>query len=182
MSLLIAILTPALRDVRRQGKKAKCLSNLKQIGQAMSMYLDENDDRYPWAAEMPTIERILAQAEGRQPMPPISVALARQVGGQLEVFQCPADRNVESAGQPWAGQTYFETEQTSYEWRGGQFNGKKRGLDIFTSLVGLRENETPMIYDFEAFHGGPERIGSLQILWADLNVSDDEVAALEDNP
>jgi len=44
IAILLAILMPALHRVREQGKRAVCLSNLKQLGLAWIMYADDNDD------------------------------------------------------------------------------------------------------------------------------------------
>ncbi|MHC4678176.1 MAG: type II secretion system protein [Planctomycetota bacterium] len=45
IAVLLAILMPALSRVREQGKRATCLSNLKQLTLAWIMYADESDDR-----------------------------------------------------------------------------------------------------------------------------------------
>lgn len=45
IAILMAILMPALQRVREQGKRAACLSNLKQLQLAWMMYADENDDK-----------------------------------------------------------------------------------------------------------------------------------------
>jgi prepilin-type N-terminal cleavage/methylation domain-containing protein/prepilin-type processing-associated H-X9-DG protein len=44
IAILLAILMPALNRVKEQGKRAACLSNLKQLQLSWSMYCDENDD------------------------------------------------------------------------------------------------------------------------------------------
>ncbi len=44
ISVLMAILMPALSRVKEQGKRAVCLNNLKQLALAWIMYADENDD------------------------------------------------------------------------------------------------------------------------------------------
>ena len=48
IALLISILLPALGGAREQAKSAKCLSNLKQVGMAMSLYFGDNSDWFPW--------------------------------------------------------------------------------------------------------------------------------------
>ncbi|UCF44193.1 MAG: type II secretion system protein [Planctomycetota bacterium] len=46
IALLMSILMPALARVRNQAKAILCLSNLKQMGSAFAMYLDDNDCKF----------------------------------------------------------------------------------------------------------------------------------------
>jgi len=43
ISVLMAILIPALNRIREQGKRAVCQNNVKQMAYAWNMYADEND-------------------------------------------------------------------------------------------------------------------------------------------
>ena len=45
IAVLMAILMPALNRAREQGKRAVCLSNLKQLTLAWILYADNNDDK-----------------------------------------------------------------------------------------------------------------------------------------
>ncbi len=45
--LLAGMLFPALQGMREQGRKAKCVNNLKQIGTALHMYASEHNERFP---------------------------------------------------------------------------------------------------------------------------------------
>ncbi|HCO92954.1 MAG TPA: hypothetical protein DIU00_03230, partial [Phycisphaerales bacterium] len=45
IAILMAILMPALHRVREQGKRAVCLSNLKQLGLSWILYADDNDGK-----------------------------------------------------------------------------------------------------------------------------------------
>ena len=46
IALLISILLPALNKVREQSKATACLSNLRQIGLGMRMYLNDNKNNF----------------------------------------------------------------------------------------------------------------------------------------
>lgn len=47
IAILAAMLLPALNSAREKGRAAKCTSNLKQMGTALSMYLSDFDDWVP---------------------------------------------------------------------------------------------------------------------------------------
>jgi prepilin-type processing-associated H-X9-DG protein len=47
IAVLAAILFPVFASVREKGWQATCLSNLKQIGHALEMYVQDYDDRIP---------------------------------------------------------------------------------------------------------------------------------------
>jgi len=49
IALLIAILMPVLGRAREQANWLKCLSNMRQIGQAFTMYCNNNKGRFPRA-------------------------------------------------------------------------------------------------------------------------------------
>ncbi len=48
IALLISILLPTLAQAREQGRKTKCLANLKTIGNLMNMYFTENKEWFPF--------------------------------------------------------------------------------------------------------------------------------------
>jgi prepilin-type N-terminal cleavage/methylation domain-containing protein/prepilin-type processing-associated H-X9-DG protein len=47
IALLAAVLLPVLARARERGRQTKCLSNLRQVGLALSMYVDAYDGLYP---------------------------------------------------------------------------------------------------------------------------------------
>jgi prepilin-type N-terminal cleavage/methylation domain-containing protein len=49
IALLISILLPALNRARGQAKQVQCLSNLRQLGQAMLMHANEHRQHFPLA-------------------------------------------------------------------------------------------------------------------------------------
>ncbi len=49
IAILMAIMMPALQRVKTQAQEMTCRANLRQYGLAQTMYLDDSDDRYPYA-------------------------------------------------------------------------------------------------------------------------------------
>ena len=47
IALLISILLPSLNRARETANRVKCASNLRQIGQAILLYANENKGAYP---------------------------------------------------------------------------------------------------------------------------------------
>ena len=47
IALLISILLPSLNRARETANRVKCASNLRQIGQAILLYSNENKGLYP---------------------------------------------------------------------------------------------------------------------------------------
>src|SRR5689334_10111279 len=54
IALLISILLPSLNRARETANRVKCASNLRQIGQAVLMYANENKGAYPRTIAGPT--------------------------------------------------------------------------------------------------------------------------------
>src|SRR5688500_16913708 len=49
IAILASLLLPALSRAKVQGITARCLSNLRQCGIAMTLYTLDNADRYPFS-------------------------------------------------------------------------------------------------------------------------------------
>ncbi|HEV7302064.1 MAG TPA: prepilin-type N-terminal cleavage/methylation domain-containing protein [Tepidisphaeraceae bacterium] len=61
IALLISILLPSLNKARQQANKLVCLSNMRQIGMAVQMYVNENKGKLPYAAYQKSAAQILAE-------------------------------------------------------------------------------------------------------------------------
>jgi prepilin-type N-terminal cleavage/methylation domain-containing protein/prepilin-type processing-associated H-X9-DG protein len=46
IAILAAMLLPALSRAKQKGQRTACINNLKQIGTAIAIYLDEHEDRF----------------------------------------------------------------------------------------------------------------------------------------
>jgi prepilin-type N-terminal cleavage/methylation domain-containing protein len=49
IAILAAILFPVFAKAREKARQTACINNLRQLGKALNMYADQNDDYYPAA-------------------------------------------------------------------------------------------------------------------------------------
>jgi prepilin-type N-terminal cleavage/methylation domain-containing protein/prepilin-type processing-associated H-X9-DG protein len=121
IALLVAVLLPALGRAREQASQVKCLSNLRQLSQAVYMYCNDNRGQFPMGArwdEAYAEDWIHWQPAGApsgtagSPRDAIDrlkdSAIAKYLGQSFsaEVFRCPSDDtrariNIQ-AGGPYA--------------------------------------------------------------------------------
>lgn len=96
ISILAAIIFPAFANAKNSARKTACLSNLKQIAGAITMYMGDNDDIFPHAVDAadkfaPEIWSGHPEWQARIPfMPMLHEALQPYVRSRA-VFLCPSD-------------------------------------------------------------------------------------------
>jgi len=189
IGLLMSITVPTLTAARRAGKRAKCMSNLRSIGQGLRSYMDDHGDYYPPMSDLPTMESVLYPDKPRLAMSDPRL-LGRYVGNQIDVFCCPSDRIINASGgdpPPPGVNTWFEWQGSSYEPRsdltlpdGGRWIVSRENFNVMLNLpgnpyetwedyVGSLSN-IELMHDYEAFHGDPSRPNSRLALYADFHV------------
>jgi general secretion pathway protein G len=107
IGLLAAILFPVFASAREAARKSACLSNLRQLGQAMSMYTQDYD-KYPHALDAadkyaPQMWHNQAVANGfdLSAIPLLTDALDAYVKNP-QLWRCPSDSGFEYPdGIPW---------------------------------------------------------------------------------
>jgi prepilin-type processing-associated H-X9-DG protein/prepilin-type N-terminal cleavage/methylation domain-containing protein len=119
ISLLIAILLPALGVARESAKTVACLSNLRQLATAATAYTNANGGYYPpayWLESRPPLvissawdfTSVRDTVAGTTTIEP---GLLWQGGTNLQVQQCPSfDGRSNGLGDPFTGYNY----NTSY--------------------------------------------------------------------
>ena len=154
IAILAALLLPALGRAKGKAKDINCVSNLKQLGIALTMYADGYDGKLPFAERQPS-----TPVDPTNIYPRICDVLAQDVGGSNSaVFRCPQDQ---------AG--YFQKEGSSYEW-----NYSRNGRPIEAISVGgggftIPSERATLMYDYENFHVGGTN-GRKNVLYADGHV------------
>ncbi|MGO8696493.1 MAG: prepilin-type N-terminal cleavage/methylation domain-containing protein [Limisphaerales bacterium] len=87
ISILASMLLPTLSRAKEKGVAIFCVNNLRQIGLAMQMYGDDNEDRLPVS-----YAKIGDSAAGSWTNAPIpwTVPLSSYFGNNTNVLRCPA--------------------------------------------------------------------------------------------
>jgi prepilin-type N-terminal cleavage/methylation domain-containing protein len=159
IGILAAMLLPVLSKGKQSAQSIACISNLRQIGIALTAYVQDNQDRLPICAGY-----LPSQMSN---LPPITTTLfANQKTNRL--FQCPSDRSL------------FEVELTSYEWNFWLNDAPYSAPEwsriytnearvIVDSLFGSR-TETPLLGDADPFHGAHGMLMGKNALYFDGRV------------
>ena len=107
IAILAAMLLPALARAKEKGKRVKCVSNLRQVGIALRMYGDDNQEKLPnqpaggggWLWDLPTL----------------TADLLTQAGGKRQILYCPGSTaSVKDIDLWWTSSSSQRT--TSYGW------------------------------------------------------------------
>ena len=109
IATLAALLLPVLGRAKESGRATGCLSNLHQIGLALQLYVQENQNRLPCMSD------IYPGMTNQFPGP--DQVLSNQLGN-LNALRCPSDQwpSDTPLPDPQKGPTYFGQTGASYSW------------------------------------------------------------------
>ena len=111
IAVLIAILLPALSGARRAAQAVKCLSNLRQLGQAFVMYANNHDGYIiPSYTMTNTAGGPASPLEGWASILDRDKYVAGDRGVDTTVFTCPATFDVAPFETPTAGYTLVSAD------------------------------------------------------------------------
>ena len=105
IAVLMAILLPSVYRIRNSAKNLICQSNLRQIGMAWKMYLDDNDGRFPRGVNKASLYGgVNTNGGNNRPLNPyLNIPDSSVPGPKAEIFKCPFDDMVFSS---WLGNSY----------------------------------------------------------------------------
>ena len=149
IGILAAMLLPVLSRAKERGRTAACLGNLHQMGIALQLYVDENNNHLPVMYDQ-TTNGVSTN------LPSVDSVLRAQLGS-LNVLRCPSDNA-----------QLFELTGSSYSW-----NVVLNGQDAsHPNLFGATDTpaKAPVFFDKESFHrvNGPTH--GVNFLYADQHL------------
>jgi len=150
IGVLVGLVAPSVGRARDIARAVACQTKLHAVAIGVRMYLDESNDVMPVAAQMPS--------QQLNDDPRIADVLSPYLPS-ADVLECPADTD----------KRFFETEGSSYEYH-SMLGGKRVSESFLTRHWG--EQYTPVMNDYEPFHGPAGESGAANYLFADGHVGD----------
>jgi prepilin-type N-terminal cleavage/methylation domain-containing protein/prepilin-type processing-associated H-X9-DG protein len=152
IALLAGLILSALSSAKASGRSAACISNLHQIGIALQIYVDANNNRLPTMRDASTD----TNTPQTNPLPTVNMVLPTELGN-TNVLRCPSDQ-----------QGIFETTGSSYSWN-SLLNGQK--ADSLTAMgMNFNPHAIPVFYDKEGFHAAVGSSNGVNYLYADGHI------------
>ena len=148
IAVLASLLLPVLGRAKESGRATACLSNLHQIGIALQLYVQDNNNRLPFMND-----RSLTTTN---PYSPPDVVLSNYLGN-LQVLHCPSDRK-----------RVFEQTGSSYAWN-NLVNGED--ADHLTAMgMKFETHQIPLFFDKDRFHAARGAKKEVNFLYADGHI------------
>lgn len=151
IGILAGLLLPAVSRAKESGRGAACISNLRQLGVALQLYVDENQQRLPFMRDRSAVPDTNA--------PPVSSVerVLRDQLGNTNVLRCPSDRSA-----------LFEQTGSSYSWN-SLLNGQ-RADDLKVMGLKFDSHAIPVFFDKESFHAARGAKKEVNYLYADGHI------------
>ena len=127
IAILAAILFPVFARAKHMARQTACISNLKQIGGAITMYMSDNDDRFPYAVDAadkfaPQIWDAHPEWQAQIPNMPMMHDALQPYAKNKPLFLCPSDTGMRVLDNSFpqilqASPTLYSTYGSSYFFR-----------------------------------------------------------------
>jgi len=150
IAILAALLLPAVSKAKEAARSTACLSNLRQIGIAFQLYVQDNNNR------LPVMHDAAIPPQPTNPVVTIDKALSNHLGSP-KILRCPSDRK-----------DFFGESGSSYAWN-YLLNGQDADhLQVFA--IQFDPHNIPLVFDKEAFHRGGDPKRGVNFLYADGHI------------
>ena len=152
IAILAALLLPVISRAKEEGRATACVSNLHQIGLALQMYVDANNNTLPIMRDAPTDTNAMAT----NTFPTVNVVLGSELGN-TNVLRCPSDV-----------QGIFQLTGSSYSWN-SLLNGENANHLVVLGM-NFKPQAIPVFFDKEGFHAARGPSKAVNYLYADGHI------------
>jgi prepilin-type N-terminal cleavage/methylation domain-containing protein/prepilin-type processing-associated H-X9-DG protein len=161
IALLAALIFPTFGRAKESGRATACLSNLHQIGLALQLYVQDNNNRLPVMRDQ--------SWTSTNDLPGPNAVLTSHLGN-TNAWKCPSDKWPSDTPKPVpaADLTFFAQTGCSYSW-----NNLLNGEDAdHLKAFGLNfdPHNIPLMYDKEKFHALRGLSKAVNYLYADGHI------------
>ncbi len=153
IGILAGLLLPVFSRAKETARGTLCLSNLRQVGTALQLYVQDNRNRMPFMYDY------LAPTNGlpvTNNLRTVDIVLTNYLGA-TNILKCPSDR-----------EGVFEQTRSSYGWNvllNGQDADRIRVLNL-----NFDPSRIPVMFDKEGFHKARGDGRGVNYLYADGHI------------
>ncbi len=152
IGILASLLLPVMSKAKAGALGTQCLSNLRQLGVGLQLFVDQNNQRMPTMYDRPVSTNTFMTNFPSSPDRVLSNFV-----GSAQVWKCPSD-----------DQMLFQQTGSSYAWNvlvNGQAEDRFRILTL-----NLKSHQVPLFFDKESFHRARGEDKAVNYLYADGHI------------
>lgn len=163
IAILAALIFPVFARARAAAKQSQCLSNLKQIGAAIGLYMQDYDDKFPHAIDAvdkfrPQIWNGEPEFQARIPSMPLLMDVLQPYLKSRNVFICPSDTGSEILDSNFPIE--FETSPSMHKvYASSYFFRTEIAFKLFTSTSFELPADVNVLFDAAGhWHGSTGKL------------------------
>lgn len=154
IAIIAALLLPVINRAGEEGRATACVSNLHQIGLALQLYVDANNNTLPVMRDAPMDPDALAT----NTFPTVNTVLTTELSN-TNVLRCPSD-----------SQGIFQLTGSSYSWN-DLLNGENANHLVVMGMT-FHPQAIPVFFDKQGFHALRGASRAVNYLYADEHIKD----------
>lgn len=143
IAVLASLLLPALKASKEKARSIQCMGNLRQIGNGMSMYINDYNGWIPHSGDAYQDKAAGSNLNWKSLLAQYANCRATPYALEHGIFNCPAQRQTANCSAAWGWNTFYG----GYGWNvanlGWRDADEAAGPDIWVAWVNSAKLEQP---------------------------------------